>query len=87
MVDIKNIDSVGPGDEVDGTEHLFGIICTISRIFQSVDFRVQTLEADRPDIKFYPTTCVHQQVNESPEDSFSSSVKRDITATILTGLL
>lgn len=42
-------------------------------------------EIDRPDIKFYPT--IHQQVNESLEASLSSSVKRDITATILIGLL
>lgn len=33
MVDLTDIESVGPGDEVDGTKHLFGKIRTMSRIF------------------------------------------------------
>lgn len=86
MVYLEDIDSVGPGGKLDGTKHLFGNICTISRFFHVCGgFRMQTL-ADGPG-RFCPATCGHWQVNESLETSFFSSAKRDITTTTLRGLL
>lgn len=90
MVDPKDIESVGPeDDEVDGTTHVFGKICTMNRFclfafcLTHVDFRMQALEASRTSVKFCPTTCDHQQVSEILEASFSHPQKEVLLLLVL----
>lgn len=59
MVDVKDWEPVGPGDEADGAKRLLAKICTTSKILlKCVDFRMQALEAGRASVKFRPLVIV-----------------------------
>lgn len=87
MVDLEELASIGPGDELDGTKYLFENICTISRIFHVFG-----------GCRLWKQVDLHQSPShhlwssagyKSLEASLPSSAEKDITSTVITliGLL